>query len=168
MIYEVTGKQPNSKMCFVCGLKNKFGLSASFYETDKNELIAIFKPRQEHQGYPGRLHGGIAAAILDETIGRTITTGKDNEIWGVTLEFSIKYKKPIPLDKEINVVAKLIYEDKRLFRGTGKIVLSNGEIAATAEGKYLRLPIEKIADFDREANEWKVVKSETDPKNIEI
>ena len=168
MIYKVTEKQPNSKMCFVCGLKNKFGLNASFYETDSNELIALFKPRQEHQGYPGRLHGGIAAAILDETIGRTITTGKDNEIWGVTLEFNIKYKKPIPLDEEIKVVAKLTYEDKRLFGGTGKILLFNGVIAATAEGKYLRLQIEKIADFDRDANEWKVVESETDPKNIKI
>ncbi len=168
MIYKVTGKQPNSKMCFVCGLKNKFGLNASFYETDKNELIALFKPCQEHQGYPGRLHGGIAAAILDETIGRTITTDKDNEIWGVTLEFNIKYKKPIPLDEEIKVVAKLTYEDKRLFGGTGKIILSSGEVAATAEGRYLRLPIEKIADFDRDTNEWKVVESETDPENIEI
>jgi len=168
MIYKVTGKQPNSKMCFVCGLKNKFGLNASFYETDKNELIALFKPCQEHQGYPGRLHGGIAAAILDETIGRTITTGKDNEIWGVTLEFNIKYKKPIPLDEEIKVVAKLTFEDKKLFEGTGKIVLSNGDIAATAQGKYLRLPIEKIADFDRDTNEWKVVELETDPENIKI
>jgi len=168
MIYKVTGKQPNSKMCFVCGLKNKFGLNASFYETDKNELIALFKPCQEHQGYPGRLHGGIAAAILDETIGRTITTGKDNEIWGVTLEFNIKYKKPIPLDEEIKVVAKLTFEDKKLFEGTGKIMLSNGDIAATAQGKYLRLPIEKIADFDRDANEWKVVELKTDPENIKI
>jgi len=168
MIYKVTGKQPNSKMCFVCGLKNKFGLNASFYETGSNELIALFKPCQEHQGYPGRLHGGIAAAILDETIGRTITTGKDNEIWGVTLEFNIKYKKPIPLDEEIKVVAKLTFEDKRLFEGTGKIMLSNGDVAATAEGKYLRLQIEKIADFDRDANEWKVVELETDPGNIEI
>ena len=168
MIYKVIGKQPNSKMCFVCGLKNKFGLNASFYETGNKELIALFKPCQEHQGYPGRLHGGIAAAILDETIGRTITTDKDNEIWGVTLEFSIKYKKPIPLDEEIKVVAKLTYEDKRLFGGTGKIMLSNGDLAATAEGKYLRLQIEKIADFDRDANEWKVVELETDPENIEI
>jgi acyl-coenzyme A thioesterase PaaI-like protein len=168
MIYKVIGKQPNSRMCFVCGLRNKFGLKASFYETDKNELIALFKPCQEHQGYPGRLHGGIAAAILDETIGRTITMGKVDEIWGVTLEFSIKYKKPIPLDEEIKVVAKLTDEDKRLFEGTGKIILSNGEVAAIAEGKYLRMPIEKIADFDRDSNEWRVVESATDPESIEI
>ncbi|MBU4292532.1 MAG: hypothetical protein KJ770_00575 [Actinobacteria bacterium] len=70
--------------------------------------------------------------------------------------------------EEIKVVAKLTYEDKKLFGGTGKIMLSNGEIAATAEGKYLRLHIEKIADFDRDANEWKVVELKTDPENIEI
>ena len=42
-------------------------------------------------------------------------------------------------------------------------MLSNGDVAATAEGKYLRLQIEKIADFDRDANEWKVVELATDP-----
>ena len=80
---KITGKQPNSKNCFICGLKNDMGVKASFYETDGNELIAIFNPRQEHQGYPGRLHGGVAAAILDETIGRAVTIGKDADIWGV-------------------------------------------------------------------------------------
>jgi len=168
MKYKVTGKQENSKMCFICGKKNNFGLKASFYETDKNELIAIFKPSQEHQGYPGRLHGGIAAAILDETIGRNINVGRDEEIWGVTLDFSIKYKKPIPLDEEIKVVTKLTEENNRVFSGTGKIVLSDGKVAATAEGRYLKLPIGKIADFDLEENEWKVIKSPDDPEIIEI
>ncbi|MCE5329103.1 PaaI family thioesterase [bacterium] len=168
MIHKVTGKQSNSKMCFVCGLKNKFGLKAYFYETDKNELVALFKPCQEHQGYPGRLHGGIAAAILDETIGRTITIGQKDEIWGVTLEFNIKYKKPIPLDEEIKVIAKLTEGNRRIFTGTGRIVLSGGEVAATAEGKYIKLPIDKIADFDKALNEWQIIESETDPAAIEI
>ncbi|MCD4670388.1 MAG: PaaI family thioesterase [Actinomycetia bacterium] len=168
MKHKVTGKQENSKMCFICGKKNNFGLKASFYETDKNELIAIFKPGQEHQGYPGRLHGGIAAAILDETIGRNINVGRDDELWGVTMEFSIKYKRPIPLDEEIKAITKLTEENKRIFKGTGKIVLSDGKIAAIAEGKYLKLPIGKIADFDREENEWKVIASPDDPEIIEI
>ena len=168
MIHKVTGKQYNSRMCFICGLKNSFGLKTFFYETDKNKLIAIFKPCQEHQGYPGRLHGGIAAAVLDETIGRTVTMGKEDEIWGVTLEFSIKFKKPIPLDEEIKVVTELTEENKRFFKGTGELILPGGKVAATARGKYLKLPIEKIADFDRDINEWRVVKSETDPGTIDI
>ena len=89
MIHEVTGKQQNTRMCFVCGVKNSLGLNASFFEVDSGELVAIFNPSPEHQGYPGRLHGGIAAAILDETIGRTITMGKESEVWGVTLELNI-------------------------------------------------------------------------------
>jgi len=167
MIHEVKGKQHNTKMCFVCGVKNSLGLKTSFFEVDSGELVAIFKPGEEHQGYPGRLHGGVAAAVLDETIGRTITIGKESEVWGVTLELNIKYLKPIPLNEEIKVVAKLI-EDNRVFKGTGKIILANGEIAVEAEGKYLRLPIEKITDFDRQENEWEIIKSLSDPNTIEF
>jgi len=36
------------------------------------ELPAVFRPRQEHQSYPVRLHGVIIATILDEAIGRAI------------------------------------------------------------------------------------------------
>jgi acyl-coenzyme A thioesterase PaaI-like protein len=55
-------------MCFVCGQKNDFGLHATFYETQNNELAALITPSDQHQGYPGRMHGGIATTILDETI----------------------------------------------------------------------------------------------------
>jgi len=168
MRYKVTGKQESSKMCFICGKKNDFGLKASFYETDKDELIAIFKPRQEHQSYPGRLHGGLTAAILDETIGRNINMGRGEDVWGVTLEFSIKYKKPIPLEEDIKVVTRLTEENKRIFEGEGEVVLTDGTIAATGKGKYLKLPIGKIADFDLEENEWRVIESPEDPDHIDI
>lgn len=169
MIYGVTAKQENSKMCFVCGLKNKFGLKASFYETDKNELITIFKPSHMHQGYPGRLHGGIAAAVLDEAIGRNINLGRKEQLWGVTLEFNIKFKKPIPLDEEIKAITRLTEENKRFFEGTGEIILPNGEVAAEAEGRYLKMSVEKISsDFTLEPDDWRKVQSEEDPEIIEI
>ncbi len=60
MSRNVENKQPNSHMCFACGLDNKFGLKARFFEIEGKELVGIFTPADEHQGYPGRLHGGIA------------------------------------------------------------------------------------------------------------
>ena len=60
----VIKKQHNSRKCFVCGLKNDLGLKASFYEIDNDDLIAVFKPLDEHQSYPGRLHGGIAVSYI--------------------------------------------------------------------------------------------------------
>ena len=163
---KVTGKQENSKMCFVCGLKNSFGLKAQFYETENNEIAAIFTGEERHQSYPGRMHGGIAASMLDETIGRAININSDKELWGVTIELKVKYKKPIPLGQELKAFGRLTRVDKRLFRGTGEIINPDGEVAATAEGLYMKLPIESIADFDREENDWKVIKSEADPAEV--
>ena len=168
MRHRITRKQYNSKLCFVCGLRNGAGLKASFYETEQGELIATFVPRQEHQSYPGRLHGGIASTILDETIGRAILVGSEEEIWGLTIELNLSYKKPIPLGVELKVVARITEQNSRFFHGTGEIVLPDGEVAVTARGKYLKAPLSRIADFDREENEWAVVRNEGDPEEIEI
>jgi len=168
MKYKIIGKQPNSKMCLVCGMKNPFGLKSFFYETDTKELIAVFKPGDEHQSYPNRMHGGIATAMLDETIGRAILMHHDKEIWGVTIEIKIRFRKPMPLNEEIKVIGRIAKEGSRFFEGTGELILRNGEIAATAEGKYLKLPLDEIADFDREENEWRVIQSDDDPESIEI
>ena len=59
-------KQPNSRMCFLCGLENPIGLKLAFYTDDEGRCIAHFRPREEHQGYPGHLHGGIISSLLDE------------------------------------------------------------------------------------------------------
>lgn len=168
MIHQIVGKQHNSKLCFVCGLKNKFGIHAHFYVTENQELIALFTPSEEHQSYPGRLHGGIASAILDETIGRAILNKYETAVWGVTIDLNVKFKKPIPLNEKLKVIGRITNENNRMFEGTGEIVLKNGEIAVTAQGKYLKVPLEKITDFDKEENEWRIVELETDPKEIEI
>lgn len=168
MIHKITGKQHNSKLCFVCGLKNKFGIHAHFYITENKELIALFTPSEEHQSYPGRLHGGIASAILDETIGRAILNSYEEEVWGVTVDLNVKFKKPIPLNEELKVIGRITNENRRMFEGTGEIVLQNGDVAVSASGKYLKVPLEKITDFDKEENEWRIVELESDPKEIEL
>lgn len=153
MKYRIVKKQHNSRMCFTCGLKNDAGLKAAFYELETKELAAIFTPREEHQGYPGRLHGGVAGAILDETIGRAILIHHEN-VWGVTVELTTKYLKPIPLDEEIRVVGRITKDSSRLFEGTGEIILKNGEIAVKGFGKYIKMPLDKISAFDEENEEW--------------
>jgi acyl-coenzyme A thioesterase PaaI-like protein len=168
MKYPIVRKQQNSHMCFVCGLDNDFGLKASFYETSGNELIAIFLPSEKHQGYPGRLHGGIASTILDETIGRAICTGKEEQVWGVTVEFTVKYKKPVPLDHEIRVITRITREEGRFFYGSGEILLENGDVAVSAEGKYMRATLGKITDKEFTETGWRIVKDDNDPQEIEI
>jgi uncharacterized protein (TIGR00369 family) len=164
----VVRKQPNSKMCLVCGLKNDGGLHASFYELASGELVALFTPRDEHQSYPGRLHGGIITAILDETIGRAVLVSCEDDVWGVTVEFTTRFKKPVPLGVELKVIGRIVKTEGRVFEGSGEILLPDGKIAATGTGKYVKLPLSRIADFDRGAEEWRVRESPTDPSEISL
>jgi acyl-coenzyme A thioesterase PaaI-like protein len=164
---KVVRKQPNSKMCLVCGLKNDAGLKASFYETESNEVVGLFTPCASHQGYPGRLHGGLTAAILDEAIGRAVQAGRNDEVWSVTVDLRVRFRKPIPLDVELRVVARVTREGNRYFEGVGELVLPGGEVAATGEGKYVKLGLDKIGDFDYQANEWRIVPGKDDPGEID-
>jgi len=162
----VRAKQPNSSMCLVCGLENRAGLHAFFYELDNDELLAVFRPRPEHQGYPGRLHGGLAATILDETIGRAIMIREKEPCWGVSVELKTRYRKPIPLDEKVCVLGR-VTRNGRLFAGTGEILLADGSVAVRAEGKYLKMPLEKISDLHL-MDSWKVVPSPDDPETVDL
>jgi acyl-coenzyme A thioesterase PaaI-like protein len=62
----IVEKQPRSRMCFVCGIENAIGFHLVFYTDEKGRCVARFRPKPEHQGYPGHLHGGIISALLDE------------------------------------------------------------------------------------------------------
>ncbi len=165
---KVTRKQPNSKMCFVCGLENSSGLKSRFYELETGELLAIFQPTIDHQGYPGRLHGGLAATILDETIGRAIILKHSDNIWGVTLEFSMRLRKPIALDSDVRVRTRVTKENKRFFEGTGEILLADGTVAVEGEGRYMKMDIEKIADFDIDEQQWQVNTMPDDPETVKL
>jgi len=164
----VKQKQPNSKMCFVCGLDNAFGLKSRFYELENGELLALFSPIAEHQGYPGRLHGGVAAAILDETIGRAVMIPSGGTVWGVTIDFSMRLKKPIPLDGQIRVVGRITRDRSRVFEGSGEILLADGSAAITATGKYMKMDINSITDADFVEEAWQVVGDEEDIASVEL
>jgi acyl-coenzyme A thioesterase PaaI-like protein len=132
-----------SRMCFVCGIDNPAGLTACFYELDGDELLGVFSPLDEHQSYPGRMHGGVISSLLDETIGRAINM-VDRGVWGVTIEFTVKYRRPVPLDRQLKVLGRITKNTTRGFEGTGEILLPDGAVAAEGRGRYLKLPIDQI------------------------
>lgn len=148
----VTGTQNISRMCMVCGTDNPAGLHAAFRELEGGELLGVFTPAEGHQGYPGRLHGGIASTLLDETIGRAISIAHP-DAFGVTVELSVRFRKPVPVDREVRALARITQDGGRLFEGTGEIVLDDGTVAVEASGRYLRMPIERIAEGDF-AGQW--------------
>jgi uncharacterized protein (TIGR00369 family) len=149
-------KQPTSRMCFVCGERNSAGIHAHFYEQDDGSLLARFTGQDQHQSYPGRMHGGAITAILDETIGRAIMIRYGEAIWGVTVELNVRFLKPVPLGVPLTAVGRITSDKSRLFEGSGELRLPDGSVAADCQGKYVKMDIRQIADFDVEREEWYV------------
>ena len=142
---KVLKKQTNSKMCIICGIENKFGLQASFYEMEDKTVISIFDYKDTHQSYPGRAHGGMITCMLDEIIGRAIWIDEPNA-WGVTISLNIKFRKPTPLNQKLKAVGKIIKNSNRIFVGTGELYDMDGNLLAEAEATYMKLPASKITD----------------------
>jgi uncharacterized protein (TIGR00369 family) len=149
----ILGAQNVSRRCLVCGVENALGLQARFYELEGGELLGVFTPRDEHQSYPGRLHGGVATAMLDETVGRAILLRQPGA-WGVTAELTLRFRKPVPLEGELRCVARVTRDTRRLFEGTGELLLADGTVAVEARGRYLKMSLEDIAADGIDETEW--------------
>lgn len=150
-------KQPNSRMCFICGERNIGGVKVSFYEMDDGTLEGRFAAQDIHQGYPGRIHGGVVSGILDETIGRTIRSLDGHEdLWGITIELKTHFIQPLPVKVDLIASASLTKNSKRYFEGKGEIYLPDGSLAVEATGSYLKYSRKQIGNLDLEREEWKV------------
>ena len=100
-------KQPNSRMCFICGLENPIGLHLHFYETEPGTVESIYSAPDHFQGFPGVLHGGIVAAILDEVSARTlIGTDAENSRFMFTAKLELKYRRNVPINRALRIIGR--------------------------------------------------------------
>lgn len=143
---KVIKKQRNSKMCAICGLDNPFGLRAPFYSMEDGSVMTIFKYREEHQSYPGRVHGGLITAMLDEMGLRALWAKEKNEdIWGVTTSLETKYRKPVPYNTEL-IGKGIITKDSTKFMVIEASIMDiYGNVLANGTMKYIKLDVNKIA-----------------------
>jgi acyl-coenzyme A thioesterase PaaI-like protein len=167
MPHKIVRSQFISKNCLVCGTENKSGLRAKFYETDKKEVIAVFRTKHILQGYPDILHGGITAAVLDEVIARAIMAHYGEYTLGLTVELNTRYKKIVPLDTELKAIGRIDKDTRTLFEGSAELLLPDGTVAAAANGKYFKKSLDTIVDNNFLQNHWKALQ-EPVPSEISL
>lgn len=143
---ETVVRQPGSRHCYVCGKDNPIGLKVQFYQHG-DQVVTHFTPGPEHQGYPDRMHGGIAGTLLDETIGRA---GFVHGYWTFTAKFEVKYRKPIPLGQEITVLGEVTRDRGRMVEARGQILLADGTVAVEGSGLYVKLKAEELRALEEE------------------
>jgi acyl-coenzyme A thioesterase PaaI-like protein len=151
--------QPNSRHCFVCGLENPYGLKLRFFETSPGEVNAECTIPENYQGYPGVVHGGIVAAMLDEAAGR-VHMGDDPPRFMYTARIEIRYRKNVPVGLPLRLIGKAGSSKRRTATATSAIYGPDGSLLAEADVLLVNVPEEAIQDVDLAALGWKVYPKE--------
>lgn len=151
-------KQPGSKTCFVCGRENPVGLKLDFYTLSPGRVRSALKIPAKYEGYPGIVHGGILAAILDECGGRAQMTEPDRFM--VTAQLNVRYRLPVPSETDLVAVGVAGDRRGRVSYAHSEIQTPEGEILAEAELVLVDIPESQTADLDLEGMGWRVYPDE--------
>jgi uncharacterized protein (TIGR00369 family) len=122
----------SSGSCLICGRNNPIGIHAEFLPAEGG-VQCIVKPGKHFQGYDGILHGGIVAALMDDGMCYAVTLDGPPV---VTAELQIRYKAPVPVDRQLVVTASRLESRRNLFCCKAEISL-DGKILASATGKFI-------------------------------
>ena len=147
--------QPNSRMCFGCGLENASGLRIRFYNDGPNAARAEVILGDMHQGYPGIAHGGVIATMLDEAMGRAPLAGDSMRLM-FTARMEVRYRRPVPLHTPITVRGWIDKDRGRLLDALAEVVLPDGTVAAEASGTLAAIPEEQLRGMDTPEAGWQV------------
>ncbi len=156
-------EQPISQDCFVCGVENPVGLHIHFYETATNpvEVIAEYTVPSRYQGYPGVVHGGIIASMLDEVTSRTIFRG-DPPRFVVTARLSVRYRKPVPVETPLKLAGRIVEDKGRVITVAGEIHGPDNILLAEAEAVLVEVDASFFGEDAINNQKWQVYSSDNE------
>ncbi|MDD2694352.1 MAG: PaaI family thioesterase [Anaerolineales bacterium] len=156
----VHNPQPNSRHCFVCGLSNPIGLHLRFYQTAPGEVKAEITLPEKYQGYPGIVHGGIVAAMLDEAAGRSFMGDPQAPRFMFTAKLEVRYRQNVPVGQPLRLVGRAGKSRARIATASASLTNQAGEVLAECGALLVDVPDETIENADLEALGWKVYTDE--------
>lgn len=125
-------------------------------DPDKREVRATVTLPAHFNGYPGVAHGGVVAAVLDETAGRTVLVDGGFEDLMVTAKLEVVYRRPTPTGVPLLAVGRLLRRDSGRAEAEGELQLPDGTVCARASVWLARPPQEVVAGWEPERRYWKV------------
>lgn len=149
-------KQPNSRHCFICGLENPVGLKLRIYQTGPGVVEATYTAPEHFQGYPGILHGGIVASILDEISGRAHMGDPAAPRFMFTAKLEVKYRKNVPVGQPLKIIGKAGKSKGKTAEGWAGIYDEAGNLLAEANALLIDIPPEILDQANLEELGWKV------------
>lgn len=123
-----------ARYCYACGDLNPIGLHLEF-KMDGEWAEAQFVAMQEHQGYPGYVHGGVVSSLLDEAMGWA-TYGR--KIWALTGKLETRFRGIVPTNELLTVRGKIENDRGRTLDVIAELRDNDGKLLAESKGLMFR------------------------------
>ncbi|MCC8071882.1 MAG: PaaI family thioesterase [Bacteroidales bacterium] len=129
--------------CIGCAPHNPFGLHMHFYVADENVLWGEWNPSVNYESWPGVVHGGVQAMMLDEAAEWWINAFRQTA--GITTKMEVKFHKPVLMaDGPLRVKATHLKDMRRYVFLLVELLNSKDEVCSSAEVVYLQYPRELV------------------------
>ena len=126
-----------------------------FYDNGRDEVVSDYLVPDDFQSYPGIVHGGVVAAMLDEAVCRVAMIG-DHHHFMMSVKLEVKYRHPVPTDQPLRIVGRAVRLRGRLGKAVGEIILPDGKVAAESTMTLADVPNDLLRHANLDALGWRI------------
>ena len=116
-------------MCFGCGKANPIGLKLKF-SRDGDAVRAEFTPTENHQGWPGFVHGGVINTLLDEAMAYPAYY---RGLYCVTAKMETRFKSAAAPGQRLLISSHISEMREKVVHIKAEITLEDGTVIAQAD-----------------------------------
>ena len=110
-------------------------LAHTIFMVEKDEAVAYYKPEKHLAGFPGILHGGIQATLLDE-IAFWVMFGLYKKM-GFTTNMEVQYKRPLSMDNKVELRGEIVEKTEKFVKIKCWLLNSKNKICTEAFVEYV-------------------------------
>jgi acyl-coenzyme A thioesterase PaaI-like protein len=125
-------RQREHRDCAFCGSDNRAGLRVDFRVLTPGSVHGRFDCLRRLQSYPETLHGGISGALLDAAMTNCLFS---LGVVAVTAELTVRYLKPIQLDRVVEVTGMRKSQNAPLYYMVGELQ-QDGVVVARGKATF--------------------------------
>jgi acyl-coenzyme A thioesterase PaaI-like protein len=125
--------------CVVSGRANPMGIAIEVHR-EGDDAIARVTLGAAFEGAPGRAHGGIVAAVFDDTMGFVLSMVRTPAFTG---RLSVSYRAPTPVLEPLEFRCRLRERDGRKLQIVGE-ARHGDTVVAEAQGLFIAIDIERF------------------------
>ncbi len=133
--------QPRSAFpdCVVSGLANPMGMGARLWR-EGEEAVCRVTLGAAFEGAPGRAHGGVVAALIDETMGLVLSISATPAFTG---RLGVTYRAPTPVGQPLEGRARMTARTGRKMTIVAELT-SEGRLLAEGSGLFIAVDPERF------------------------